>query len=90
MGRPVYGQPQIPELRADAWYVLAAVFDDEVDARRLAAIMNHQGPQIPARVLSEDGRHRVLAGPFEDGVAARGAAKRLKIDLEIEGILIEP
>jgi L,D-transpeptidase ErfK/SrfK len=84
------GKPKIPELKTDAWYILAAVLRDKVDALRLAAIMNHQGPQIPARVLSESGRHRVLAGPFNDESETEDAAKRLKIDLEIDGILVEP
>ncbi len=37
----------------EAWYVLAADLRDEIDAVRIAAIINHQGPQIPARVLSK-------------------------------------
>jgi L,D-transpeptidase ErfK/SrfK len=86
----LYGQPQVPELRTDAWYVLAAILRDKVDARRLSAIINHQGPQIPARVLSMSSRHRVLAGPFDNKGEARAAAKRLKIDLEIDGVLIAP
>ena len=86
----LYGKPEIPELRIDAWYVLAAIMRDKVDALRLAAIINHQGPQIPARVLSTSDRHRVLAGPFSNMNEAEGAAKRLKIDLEIDGILVEP
>ena len=86
----LYGKPEIPELRTDAWYVLAANVRDRVDALRLAAIINHQGPQIPARVLSKGGRHRVLAGPFNNMSEAKDAAKRLKIDLEIDGILVEP
>ncbi|MFO7708081.1 MAG: L,D-transpeptidase family protein [Desulfobacterales bacterium] len=86
----LYGKPEIPELKADAWYVLAAVLQEKVDAERLAAIINHQGPPIPARVLSMSGRHRVLAGPFNNRIEARAAAKRLKIDLEIEGVVVEP
>lgn len=86
----LYGKPEIPELKTDAWYVLAANLGEKVDAQRLAAIINHQGPQIPARVLSEDDHHRVLAGPFNNMSEASDAAKRLKIDLEIDGILIEP
>ena len=86
----LYGKPEIPELKTDAWYVLAAILRDKVDAQRLAAIINHQGPQIPARVLSKDDRYRVLAGPFNNMSEAKDAAKRLKIDLEIDGILIEP
>jgi len=86
----LYGKPEIPELKTDAWYVLAAIVRDKVEALRLAAIINHQGPQIPARVLSKSDRHRVLAGPFNDMSEAKDAAKRLKIDLEIDGILVEP
>jgi L,D-transpeptidase ErfK/SrfK len=85
----LYGRPEIPELKTDAWSVLAADVRDEVDAVRLAAIINHQGPQIPARVLSKNDGYRVIAGPFNDGKEAKDAIKRLKIDLEIDGILIE-
>ncbi|MGD2097598.1 MAG: L,D-transpeptidase family protein [Desulfobacterales bacterium] len=86
----LYGKPQIPELKTDAWYVLAATLHDKANALRLAAIINHQGPPIPARVLSANGRHRVLAGPFENRSAAKDAVKQLKIDLEIDGVLVEP
>ena len=86
----LYGRPEIPELKAEAWYVLAADVRDEIDALRLAAIINHQGPQIPARVLSKSDSYRVIAGPFNDIREAKDAVKRLKIDLEIDGILIEP
>jgi L,D-transpeptidase ErfK/SrfK len=85
-----YGKPEIPELKTEAWSVLAADLRDEIEAKRIAAIINHQGPQIPARVVSGSDRHRVIAGPFNDIKEAKDAAKRLKIDLEIEGILIEP
>lgn len=85
----LHGQPEIPAFRADAWYVLAASLRDKVDALRLAAIMNHQGPPIPARVLSEGDRHRVLAGPFENKNAAQDAAKHLKIYMELDGVLFE-
>jgi L,D-transpeptidase ErfK/SrfK len=86
----LYGKPEIPELKTDAWYVLAAILHDKVDALRLAAIINHQGPQIPARVLSKSDRHRVIAGPFNTMGEAKDVVKRMKIDLEIEGILVEP
>ena len=85
-----YGKPEIPALIMGAWYVLAAELRDQIDAERIAAIINHQGPQIPARVLSKDDRYRVIAGPFNDIKEARYAVKRLKIDLEIEGKLIKP
>ena len=87
--RKLYGQPQVPAFTTDAWYVLAATMQDKVDAERLAAIINHPGPSIPARVLTKGDRHRVLAGPFENRRAARDAAKRLRIDLELDGVVFE-
>jgi L,D-transpeptidase ErfK/SrfK len=86
----LYGRPEIPDLKTEAWSVVVANLPDEIDAARLAAIINHQGPQIPARVVSESDCYRVIAGPFNDIREAKDAIKRLKIDLEIGGILIEP
>jgi L,D-transpeptidase ErfK/SrfK len=86
----LYGKPEIPELKLEAWYVLATEVRDESDALRIAAIINHQGPPIPARVLSKSNSYRVIAGPFNDISAAKDAAKRLKYDLDMDGILIEP
>lgn len=83
------GRPEIPELKKDAWSVLAADVRDEIDAARLAAIINHQGPPIPARVVSKNDSYQVIAGPFSDVGEAKDAIKRLKIDLEIDGKLIE-
>lgn len=85
----LYGKPEIPAFNTGAWYVLAASLRKQSDARRLAAIINHQGPPIPARVLSIGDRHRVLAGPFDNRRAARDAAKRLKIDLELDAVLFK-
>jgi len=86
----LYGRAEIPELKADAWSVLAADMPDKTDAARLAAIMNHQGPPIQARVIAKNGGYRVVAGPFHDVREAKAALKRLKIDLEVDGTLIEP
>ncbi|MDO8944729.1 MAG: L,D-transpeptidase family protein [Desulfobacterales bacterium] len=86
----LYGIPEIPALKLQAWYVIAADVPDKIEAQRMAAIINHQGPQIPARVLEKGKSYRVIAGPFNDGVEANKAAKRLKIDLEIDGIVIDP
>jgi len=84
------GRPGIAELKADAWSVLAADLRDETDALRLAAIINHQGPHIPARVVTKNAGYQVIAGPFNTSKDAKDTVKRLKIDLEIDGSLIEP
>jgi len=84
------GRPKVTALKPDAWSVVAADLRDETDAVRLSAIINHQGPQIPARVISQDSGYRVVAGPFHDLKEAKDAIKRLKIDLELDARLIEP
>jgi L,D-transpeptidase ErfK/SrfK len=86
----LYGRPRIPKLTTDGWYVLAGEVSDETQASRLAAVINHQGPPIPARVLPKGERYRVIAGPFNNSGEAKDAARRLKVDLQIEGLLIEP
>ncbi len=86
----LYGKPKVPELKTDAWYVMAAMLSDKIAAQRLSAMINHQGPPIPARVLSSMGKHRVMAGPFDKAKKAKDTVKRLKIDLELDGILVEP
>jgi L,D-transpeptidase ErfK/SrfK len=86
----LYGKPEIPELDLGKWYVLAADLHDRVEAQRIAAIINHQGPPIPARVLFESNSYRVVAGPFKDSREAKDAIRRLKIDLDMDGIPIEP
>jgi L,D-transpeptidase ErfK/SrfK len=86
----LYGRPEIPVLKTDAWSVLAAEVPDETDAAKIAAIINHLGPQIPARVVPKNFSYCVIAGPFNDLREAKDAIKRLKIELELDGTLIEP
>ena len=86
----LYGRPRIPEMTMDRWYVLAAEISDGTHASRLAAMINHQGPPIPARVIPKGDRYRVIAGPFNNSGEAKDAARHLKIDLQIEALLLEP
>lgn len=87
----LYGRPETPDFTTDGWYVLAADLQNKTNAMRLTAIINHQGPPIPARlVASKSNSYRVISGPFNGINEAKDAAKRLKIDLDIEGVLIEP
>lgn len=87
----LYGQPKTPAMTDSGWYITALESGDELSAQRLAAVLNHQGPQIPARAVAlGDGRFSVVAGPFKDGKATKAAAKRMKIDLDITGDIVSP
>jgi L,D-transpeptidase ErfK/SrfK len=85
-----YGSPEVPPIAPQGWYLKVAEANDEKSARRLAALLNHQGPQIPARTGLKDGRYRVIAGPFKDSKQAKEAVKRLKVDLEIKASILQP
>lgn len=85
-----YGAPTIPDAQSDRWNVLVDETSSESVALRLAAFLNHQGPQIPARTESKGNLYRVVAGPFETNKAAQAAVKRLQVELELEGKVIPP
>jgi L,D-transpeptidase ErfK/SrfK len=84
------GQPRVPPLKAGAWYVRADETIGEDNAKRLAAVLNHQGPQIPALVVQKGSRYQVLAGPYANRKAAEEGARRMKSDLEIDGVIVGP
>lgn len=85
-----FGQPESARKASNGWYVSAAVMSSETAAQRLAAILNHQGPPIPAQVVPSGERHQVIAGPFANAKAAKTAVKRLKVDLELDGRILPP
>lgn len=80
-------EPAPPMGPAD-WAVNALDTTDEAAARRLAAMLNHQGPRIPAQVRETAGRYQVLAGPFASVQEARKAQRRIKIEFELSGTLL--
>jgi L,D-transpeptidase ErfK/SrfK len=87
----LYGQPRPPAAADGGWTIRAVETENELTARRAAAVLNHMGPQIPARTEPlPDGRYRVVAGPFADAKAAKAAARRLLADLEIKGTVVPP
>ena len=84
------GAPVVPPFDESAWYVEAGVFDRSRPALRIAAMLNHQGPPIPARVLNRDGRFRIWAGPYLHRGDAQAAAQRIGRDLYLETRLQPP
>jgi L,D-transpeptidase ErfK/SrfK len=85
-----YDQPVVDELKESDWSILVASFDDATQAQQLATMLNHQGPIIPARKIQKENAYQVIAGPFKNKVAMIIAAKRIKMDFEIDGEMREP
>jgi len=82
---PLLPSPHTVPVGRGEWYVDLGQFKSENNARRLVAMLAHQGPPIPARRLSRDGRHQVLAGPYPSRAAAVASAKRIASDLGENG-----
>jgi L,D-transpeptidase ErfK/SrfK len=72
------------------WSVRALNGADEITAKRLAAMLNHQGPRIPAQANMAQERYQVVAGPFASEPEARKAARRLQIEFELKSEVIPP
>ncbi|NOV31380.1 L,D-transpeptidase family protein [Methylomonas sp. ZR1] len=85
-----YGQPVINELSDSDWSILAASFENETDAQKLAAMLNHQGPPIPARKIAKDGGFQVVAGPFKNKKEAKTVAQRIKLNFDMDVKAIDP
>lgn len=86
----LYGQPQVDELTDDDWSIVAATFPSENDAQKLAAMLNHQGPQIPARKIEKNGSYQVVLGPFKNKKETKAVAKRIKQNFELNVTAVEP
>lgn len=85
-----FGQPTVNELSDSDWSILAASFENETDAQKLAAMLNHQGPPIPARKIAKDGNFQVVAGPFKNKKEAKSVAQRIKLNFDMEATALAP
>lgn len=80
----LYGMPVVLPLLPDSWSVLTPIFSSKEHAVKLAAILNHQGPQIPSRVLEKGQSYQVIAGPFKNQKQAKKVARRIHREFEID------
>jgi len=86
----LYGQPEPQPLTEQDWQIVVERFTDEKSARTLAAVLNHQGPMIPAQVVQQGEIYQVIAGPFHSKKESLKMLKRLEIELELKGTLNPP
>ncbi len=83
----LYRQPEPEKIKDSDWAALVARFDNEIEAQKLAAMLTHQGPMIPAHKVQKDNNYLVIAGPFKNKKELKSVAKRIRMDFEID---IEP
>ncbi|MDD2758960.1 MAG: L,D-transpeptidase family protein [Methylomonas sp.] len=86
----LYGQPTIVALTEHDWVIATQTLGDEVEADKLAAMLNHLGPQIPARKIEQDGTYKVVAGPFKNKKETQLIAKRIKASFDIDVTPVKP
>jgi len=86
----LYGQPVPQAIEGNDWAILAASYPEETEAEKLTAMLNHQGPPIPARKVSKDGQFQVVAGPFKNALEVKTVARRIKLTFEIEPLPLAP
>ena len=82
---PLLPTPHVMPVGTGSWYVDLGRFKSENNARRLVAMLTHQGPPIPALRVPRDGQHQVLAGPYPSKAAATASAHRIESDLGESG-----
>ncbi|WP_347986291.1 L,D-transpeptidase family protein [Methylomonas sp. AM2-LC] len=77
-------QPQVVELKDSDWSLLTDRFPSASEAQKLAAMLNHLEPQIPARMVASAGGYQVIAGPFKTSKETQQNAKRIKQFFELD------
>lgn len=85
----LYGMPPIPLLKQGDWSIIAGSFLQESNAIQLAAILNHQGPQIPSRVVKRNSHYRVVSGPFIDQDYAKKISRQMLKNQDLETWVIK-
>ena len=85
-----YGQPQAKLLTPNHWKLVIKHLNNPQMAQKLAAMLNHQGPQIPAQSIETNGMPQVVAGPFKSKKEALSVQKRIKQDFQLTAQIIPP
>ena len=80
----LFGIPLVPPLTEGDWSVVASTFSTRAPANKLAAMLNHQGPQIPSRVMEKNDSFHVVAGPFDSKSQAFKIAQRIAREFEFD------
>jgi len=78
-----YGQPTLPTFKQPSWSLTLEEEDNLYDAQKLAAMLMHQGPSIPARSVEKNGASQVIIGPFKTQKMAKKIQKRILQDFKM-------
>lgn len=79
----LYLKPRINPIRPQDWSIKITQFANNQDARKLAAMLNHQSPIIPSRVKQYESNYHVVAGPYRDQHKINAVIKKIKKDFQL-------
>ncbi len=85
-----YKQPVVPEIYSADWSITVASFTDRDTAKKLVALLNHQGPPIPARHIRTDDAYQVIAGPYKNKREVQSVIVKIKREFQFNGIANPP
>jgi len=85
-----YQQLEVKPLTQDDWSVTVTTFPDTDAAQKLVALLNHQGPPIPARRIEEGGLSNVVAGPYRSEEEVQSVIVKIRREFQFTGVANPP
>lgn len=79
-----------PPAATPGWYLIIDHTLSPLTAERLVAILRHQDPPLPARLIHSEGGKQVVIGPLANRTAAKAIQRSLHPDLELPIRLLPP
>ena len=83
-------QPAVKPLTPLDWSITVKTFLDAGSAQKVVAMLNHQGPPIPARKKHENGLFHVVAGPFQSKQEVQSAINEMQRNFLFDGVANPP
>ncbi|GAB4357105.1 MAG: L,D-transpeptidase family protein [Methylohalobius crimeensis] len=72
-----------PPAADPGWYLVVDEVFSESNARRLVAMLKHQGPPLPARLIRTEAGERAMIGPYGNETKAKTVQRRLQRELDL-------
>lgn len=85
-----YKQPVVKPLTHQDWSITVKTFPDANSAQKIVAMLNHQGPAIPARKRHENGLFHVVAGPFQSKQEVQSVINEIQRTFQFNAIANPP
>ncbi|MEK8088244.1 L,D-transpeptidase family protein [Thermithiobacillus plumbiphilus] len=82
-------EPSLAEVTGK-WFIKVGGLDNQENAYRLAAMLRHLGPPIPAMATQDGGAYQVLSGPYSNRAEALKASRRINTNLEVTAQVMAP